>query len=467
MDNLIKNRPTTELLSSQSSDKGEVKTEINLAKWASFIFAPSDTGDRVRQKQWTVVNTITGQKTIGRITVNTFNGTTLKPYDYKILLGLHSLWWDKQQPTLQQTTPFRFRELAKALDMKWGRGTLKGLKESLIRLKRVHISWIHAFKDIKKGTLAKIEDDFTILDRLRIASKEKITSPLAQGKKYELVIGEFRFHEYLENNLRNGGIKPVLFETIKQIHGEISITLYAFLDLVMADKTHWERRTIELLRDDLFVLGKYTKPSDRRRLLQRAIDHIQGKPISTGILHISFEKTKDGQDYKVVVRKEPFKKEGTVAGSISPPEQLNALVEEILECTQDKNMTGYCYKIIGELGPQKIYSVLSEIKQADQQGRIQKNKASYFIDLCERYAGRKTLSSYENKDDPRWRKYGNVSGPHSKVKNNRVGESTEREKELKVSNQLDPESCQGSPIADGKTVSLDEIKKFNRELFGK
>jgi hypothetical protein len=454
MNNLTKTQPLNKKLSSQFLNKGEVKTEINLAKWASFIFAPSETGDRVRQKQWTVLNTETGQKTIGRITVNTFNGKTLKPYDYKVLLGIHSLWWDKQQLTLQQTTPFQFRELAKALGMKWGRGTLKGLKESLVRLKRVHISWIHAFKDIKKGTLAKIEDDFTILDRLRMASKEKLISPLTKGKKYELVIGEFRFHEYIENNLRNGGIKPVLFETIKHIHGEISITLYAFLDLVMADKTHWERRTIELLKDDLFVLGKYTKPSDRRRLLQRAIDHIQDKPISTGIIHISFEKTKDGQDYKLVVRKEPFKKELTANRSTLTPEELNCLVEQILEFTRDKNMTGFCYKIIGELGPQKIYSVLSEIKEADQQGRIQKNRASYFIDLCERYAGRKTLSLSENKKK-------------ADSKKNRVGEKIKLDSGLKDSNQPKLKLPQESPDMEGNKVSLDEIKKFNKELFGR
>jgi hypothetical protein len=454
MNDFIKNQPLNNKLSSKPFDKGTVKIEINLAKWASFIFAPSETGDRVRQKQWTVLNPETGQKTIGRITVNTFNGTTLKPYDYKILLGIHSLWWDKQQLTLQQTTPFRLRELAKALGMKWGRGTLEGLKESLIRLKRVHISWIHAFKDIKKGTLAKIEDDFTILDRLRIASKEKLTLPLTKGKKYELVIGEFRFHEYIENNLRNGGIKPVLFETIKHIHGEISITLYAFLDLVMADKTHWERRTIELLKDDLFVLGKYTKPSDRLRLLQRATDRIQGKPISTGTIHILFEKTKDGQDYKLVVRKEPFKKELPVNHSILPAEELNGLVEQILEFTKDENMTGFCYKIIGELGPQKIHSVLSEIKEADQQGRIQKNRASYFIDLCERYAGRKNLSLGENKKETNSKKSG-------------VGEKFKLGSGIKDSNQSKLKSPQESPDMEENRISFAEIKKFNKELFGR
>src|SRR5262245_26215278 len=55
-------------------------------------------------------------------------------------------------------------------------------------------------------------------------------------------------------------------------------------DLIMADKTHYERRTRELFEDLGLKGAGYRNASNRRQKLEQAIGEIQGVWLSTGRL---------------------------------------------------------------------------------------------------------------------------------------------------------------------------------------
>jgi hypothetical protein len=100
------------------------------------------------------------------------------------------------------------------------------------------------------------------------------------------------------------------------LESDIAQLLYVYLDLIMADKQRYERRTKELF-DDVGLEGtEYRKPSVRKRLLQRALDELWGLTLSTGVIsYARLERTKDRKDYKVIFRKAPLPLEHYVSAS--------------------------------------------------------------------------------------------------------------------------------------------------------
>jgi hypothetical protein len=95
-------------------------------------------------------------------------------------------------------------------------------------------------------------------------------------------------------------------DTVLSFESEVAQIFYTYLDLIMADKSSYERRTKELF-DDLGLTGKaYSNRSNRKQVLERALRELQGAPLTTGrIIIAELEKTKDKKDYKVVIRKGP------------------------------------------------------------------------------------------------------------------------------------------------------------------
>jgi len=97
--------------------------------------------------------------------------------------------------------------------------------------------------------------------------------------------------------------------------------LYTHLDLIMARRNHYERRTRELF-DDLGLDAKeYLKTSSRVRKLTKALQELKGVRLTTGVITTAtLEKTKDGKDYKLIVRK-------SVHTSLSLAEPVHPLSE--------------------------------------------------------------------------------------------------------------------------------------------
>lgn len=95
---------------------------------------------------------------------------------------------------------------------------------------------------------------------------------------------------------------------VMSLRSEIALLLYTYLDLILFDKSIYERRTKELF-DDLGLEGdSYKNPSNRKQKLEPALKELQGAPLTTGaIISATLERTKDGEDYKIVIRKGPRK----------------------------------------------------------------------------------------------------------------------------------------------------------------
>jgi hypothetical protein len=352
--------------------------ELNVAKFASFIFSPSHTckDSCARIKTWVV--DVEGRKVLAKIFVEPVDRRTLNTLDYRTYLALQKIWWERPACSVGEGTAVSLRELARTMKLGWGKKQLLFLKQSLRALRKVPITWQYSFFDKEFGRYHCFEEPINVLSMLRIHESRNVHS---QNQNYKGTT-TFRFNEQIEKNLQRQHSKPVLIDIVMEIRGEIAISLYSFLDVIMADKFAWQRRCTRLLQDDLSIRGRYAWPSERLRLIRRAADQINGKAISTGVLELTLTHTKDGQDYKLVVRKRPAI---ILSNECADPKQVD-LIEQILEVTNDPHSRPYYEKIVRSLPGILIYSALSETKDADRRGQIRTSRARFFTAVLKRLA---------------------------------------------------------------------------------
>jgi hypothetical protein len=97
--------------------------------------------------------------------------------------------------------------------------------------------------------------------------------------------------------------------------------LYSHLNLMMAGRERYERRLQALFEEDFPEMGsKYPAPSQRRRTLERNLEPLRGRKITSGLLtSLRVQKTADGSAHKLVVTKEPFRAELAAEATTSQP----------------------------------------------------------------------------------------------------------------------------------------------------
>ncbi len=283
-----------------------VRPELNFAKHADFIFAPAHAKNlhKPRNRPWT--ETLPdGRKVKASILSEPFRGKVVTTQTYKVLLALQKILeqkgWDEEEKTL-----FSTRELANVLGVKWaGKKTIKMLYEELDRARFAPLTWQYAFAR-EDGSLYTLLDRITLLDKLTTLKRE-----LRQKEELFQDLHFFRFSEPIRNNLKDNHTKPINADIALSLKGELSTILYAHFDVILSAKEpyKWQERTTEhLFFDDLKLEGdvEYRYPSGRKRFLQKAVNELNGKPISTGILDLKLAKTADGKDWKLVYRKLPL-----------------------------------------------------------------------------------------------------------------------------------------------------------------
>ncbi len=278
-------------------DREVVRQELNIEKWPIFTTSSFrgksreisrevilENGDKVKRK------VVIGRTKEGEIGV-------LRLQDYKVFCVLTKLWEEAKKPVNEKVT-FTLYELAELLELQWGGKTHKGLYRSLERLKTIPIIWEDSFYQKETEKIETLVTYFNLLDDLLIFERRKDTK---KGQIY-FSLSRFKFNSKIISNLLHNYTKPVYLDVIIRFKKEISVLLYRYIDLIMADKNFYERKTEELFKD--LDLGEYDYPSKRKQLLDPALRELEGVELTTGVLdYAKLEKTIDGKDWKAVFKK--------------------------------------------------------------------------------------------------------------------------------------------------------------------
>jgi hypothetical protein len=192
---------------------------------------------------------------------------------------------------------FSIRGLARILRKKWGTNVIAAVTASLRRLRATPITWENAYFDAGRRETLEHVDTLNILSELKIV-RRKVDGRVTTEAGY------FRFNDFTLRNLLNRHTKPVLFETILRFRTDLAQLLYTHLDLIMADKRTYERRTRDLCQDLGLRGSEYGRVYERKRAFSKAIAELRGVPLTSGVIAaIQIERTRDKTDYKLTVKK--------------------------------------------------------------------------------------------------------------------------------------------------------------------
>jgi hypothetical protein len=373
-----------------------IRPELNLEKWP--IWKPAKSKNPPTRKVITrEIPLPNGNKIAAEVEVGFTDRGELNTEDQKTYYALVKHWEENDRPDEQ--TYFSVRQVAKRLGKGWGTNVIDSVTESLFRLRGVLITWTNSYYDASTKETAEVLDTFNILSELKIIKRKK-------DGVVNREVGYFRFNDFILKNLLANHTKPVLLDTVLGFKSEIAQILYTYLDLILADKTFYERRTRELF-EDLNLQGKaYRNLSDRKRTLERAIKELTGAPLTTGrIVSATLEQTADGKDYKIVIRKgklvalprinhyqedqtsepstdqEPA--EGREAKATEPPQEQRSNHEQLL--SQARELVVYFYEVFQsgknfQIQSKPLNQAISLITQYGFE------EAKYIIDFAHREA---------------------------------------------------------------------------------
>lgn len=271
-----------------------LRSELNIEKWPIFTTSTFKGKSREFSRDVTTLDgkMVSRKVVIGKIADKEVG--VLRTFDMKGFYALIKLWEEAGKPT-DKNVHFALHKIAEILKREWGRTTHRQIRNMIDRLRFIPIKWICSWRQRDSDKEFSLENGFTILEDKQIFEKK-------ETGQMEFSFSSFRFHKEIIKNLLENYTKPIYLDIIINFKKEISILLYRHVDLIMADKNHYERNTENLFID--LGLGEYSYPSKRKQLLEPVLQELEGVELSTGILsEIKLEKTQDEKDWKVIFRK--------------------------------------------------------------------------------------------------------------------------------------------------------------------
>ena len=297
----------------------KIRSELNIEKWPA-IWQPSKSKNRPALRTMEREISLDGTRIKSRVEVGYTQLGTLSTEEQKLLYVLIKLWEDEGKPEAQVF--FSTRGLARMLKKKgWGTNVIEATTKSLRKLRTVPIEWINSYRDqTDSGGVLVDRRPFTILGDLRIVERR-------QDGAVNSSLGYFKFDDHILRNLQLNYTKPVCIEEFFKLKSEIAQLVYSHVDLMLFDKSRYERRTQELFQDLGLKNAEYSHMYERRRALEKGLGELEGIRLSKGsIKSATIEKTKDGKDYKVVFVKTSARDGDSFADEVVALEPAPAVV---------------------------------------------------------------------------------------------------------------------------------------------
>ena len=196
---------------------------------------------------------------------------TITTFDERVFYALVEIWSEQGKPEI---CFFSEREIARRINLGWGKCTAKAIDDSLNRLRLVGIQWQGSFFDSVKKKLIEIRNPFTILNHLRIIS----TKDEGVGSQ----IAEFGFDKRVIQNLNSNYSRPVRFDVILSFHLPLAQAMYTLSEPKLFGAKQYHRKTKGLV-EDLGLIGEsYQRKAIRVQEFGKLQKELIGKPTGFG-----------------------------------------------------------------------------------------------------------------------------------------------------------------------------------------
>lgn len=231
-----------------------------------------------------------------------FGYPTVQTIEYWYAL---QLLWFRNECLSSGKIDFSRKEIVEGiLGKRWGKKQKQAFDLSLEQLANTSYTFISTFFDREKEETYEDLRQFHIISDLHLTSKKNRNSVVTE--KCSLTL-----HPLIVSNLKAGYYKPVIVSVVSRIKSDIARLLYQKIDLQFSHFDRYEISSKRFFKEHAIEGKDYNFPSKRKRLLEKAIQELVGKPTSKEItegykgnaLIASYEikRIADGSDYKLIV----------------------------------------------------------------------------------------------------------------------------------------------------------------------
>ena len=309
---------TETIISKKAFKSQDIETELNkhltlarvetnfekLPIWSTkpkrgTTFVPSKTIELEPEK---LPDGSTIQRKIEIVPTQKFGYPTVQTQEY--WYALQKLWHESPSKETGRIDFSRREIIEEILGKANGSNPRKALELSIEQLAATHFQFNYVFYEKEKDEIIKEVRGLNIITDYSFTSKET---------KNEIVHDKcsVTLHPLIVSNLRSGYFKPVLLSVISQLKSDIARLLYRKLDLQFSHYSKYEISTERFFREHALGGSEYKYPSARKRLLEKAVKELLGKPTSSSAVITSYKivKTASGKDYKLIVHSSRAKKQ--------------------------------------------------------------------------------------------------------------------------------------------------------------
>lgn len=276
-----------------------VRPEYNIGKFAGVIFASPYAKNlkSARRQEWQIEQG--GSTANASLEVRplldhkTPTTTTLRVY-----LALVQVW-KLQGQQASGVIHFSARQLCSVIGWQWaGTKTANRIRDHIKILKGTSLTWVFAFRH-HSGFVEEKNSDMSILTSAEYFERRDIV----KADKFR-GLHRVRFNPDLIENMLNGLVRPINYVALTKIANDVSLSLYTKLDLFLANRPKWERRSKELFEHELGLTSeRYKLRRLRYQKLKEIVSAIDGAEVIDGVLKLEITRTSDNEDYKLVARK--------------------------------------------------------------------------------------------------------------------------------------------------------------------
>ncbi len=210
--------------------------------------------------------------------------------------ALQKLWHDSPTKETGRVEFSRRQIIEDVLGKANGSNPRKALELSILQLAATLFQFDYTFYDKEKDEYHRELRGFSLITDFHLTER-RTKDEVTHDKCF------VTFHPLIVSNLRCRYFKPILLSVISQLTSDVARLLYRKLDSQFSHYTKYEISTERFFREHGLVGGEYRYPSARKRLLEKAIQELIGKPTSSGALIAKYEfaRTADGKDWKLIV----------------------------------------------------------------------------------------------------------------------------------------------------------------------
>ncbi|MEM1052780.1 MAG: hypothetical protein AAGI28_11865 [Pseudomonadota bacterium] len=312
-----------------------VRPDYNIGKYATILFASPHERNLTEQRTHTWEIKVGDEEATAGISIHPLKDQKVPTTTtFKVLMAIIQVW-RMQGSKPNGSVYFSDRQLSEVAGWPYSGKIAERIREHISILQGTTIDWVFAFRNAdrleRKVQKMSLVSEATYLERQEMLKSER-------WRANHVVV----LNGTLVHNMLNRVVRPINHDALRQISSDASTRLYVMLDLFLAKKHKWERRSLELLRKDLKYDGqRYDNRGERKRTLRRFIKDLDGKPLAIGVLKLEMAETADKKDWKLVARKErKFKPGRPQVPTILSTEEAEYLADDLLAHFAGLNKAG-------------------------------------------------------------------------------------------------------------------------------